>query len=256
MSAARPTARGPFDGVLQIVRYNWSLYAAAVAGSALVVAVVILIHPPVVLSWLLVIGAAAGTFWLLVSLAVSYYIYDRSDLYQWSWIRDQMGLQPNHLVNITAGLDETSGALRQLYPDSELTILDIYDRKAMPEPSIARARLEGHAQPGTTAADFRALPLKTGSVDAVIVIFTAHELRDGTAREAFFIEARRVLIPGGSMLLVEHLRDAWNLAAFGPGAFHFFPRSDWLRVARSAGFELQRELPRTPFVRACLLRHS
>jgi len=31
-AAAQPVSRGPFDGVLQIVRYNWSLYALAIAG--------------------------------------------------------------------------------------------------------------------------------------------------------------------------------------------------------------------------------
>jgi len=249
-AAAQPVSRGPFDGVLQIVRYNWSLYALAIAGSALVVAVVLLFHLPAVLSWVLVIGAGAGAFWLLVSLAVSHYIYDRSGLYHWSWILDELGLRPRRLVNITAGLDETSGALRQLYPDCELTVLDIYNPEAMPEPSIARARLEGHAQAGTVPADFRALPLEAGSVDTALVIFTAHELREPASRDVFFKEARRVLVPGGRLLLVEHLRDGWNLAAFGPGAFHFFPRSEWRRVARSAGFDVDLELSRTPFVHA------
>ena len=36
-SAVERATRGPFDGVLQIVRYNWSLYVAAIFGSVLVI---------------------------------------------------------------------------------------------------------------------------------------------------------------------------------------------------------------------------
>jgi SAM-dependent methyltransferase len=250
------TSRGPFDGVLQIVRYNWTLYLTAIMAAVAVVALVWLLRPPPILAEILIAGAAVGVFWLLASLAVSYYIYDLSDLYHWEWIRVQLGVHPHRLVNITAGLDETSGALRRLYPDGELTILDIYDPKAMPEPSIARARLEGHALLETIPADFRSLPLLTGTVDAALVIFTAHELRERSARDAFFKDVRRVMTPDGRVLLVEHVRDAWNLAAFGPGAFHFFSRQEWLRVARTAGFHLDREIAKTAFVHAFLLRVS
>ena len=59
-----------------------------------------------------------------------------------------------------------------------------------------------------------------------------------------------VLVSALVVLLVEHLRDGWNLAAFGPGAFHFFPRHEWLRVAGATGFQLGEEFSRTVFVRA------
>jgi ubiquinone/menaquinone biosynthesis C-methylase UbiE len=88
----------------------------------------------------------------------------------------------------------------------------------------------------------------------VTVIFVAHELRRAASKEAFFREASRVLQPGGRLLLVEHLRNAWNLAAFGPGAFHFFPRHEWLRVATAIGFELSEEISRTVFVNALVFR--
>jgi SAM-dependent methyltransferase len=242
--------RGPFDGVLQIVRYNWSLYVAAIFVSALVVGLVLVVRPPAVLAALLIVGAVAAVFWLALSLAVSHYVYDRSDLYRWQWIRERIGSNPKHVVNIHAGLDETSRALQEMYPAAEVTILDIYDPAEMPEPSIARARREARDMLACVKTDFRKLPLPAASADLVTVIFVAHELRQGASKAAFFRELARVIKPGGSVLLVEHLRDAWNLLAFGPGAFHFFPRSEWLRVAELGGFRLDAELPRTPFVRA------
>ena len=242
--------RGPFDGVLQIVRYNWSLYVVAVFGSVLVVGFVVMVHPPTVLAGLLILGAVAALFWLALSLAVSHYVYDRSDLYRWQWIRERIAANPGHVVNVHAGLDETSLALQEIYPAAEVTILDIYDPAEMPEPSIARARREARSVLALAKADFRKLPLQAASADLVTVIFVAHELRRPASKEAFFRELGRVIKPGGKVLLVEHLRDVWNLLAFGPGAFHFFPRSEWLRVADATGFRLSEEISRTVFVRA------
>ena len=238
-SAVERATRGPFDGVLQIVRYNWSLYVAAILGAVIVVGFVVVVHPPTVLADLLMLGATAALFWLTLSLAVSHYVYDRSDLYQWQWIREWVVRNPSHVVNIHAGLDETSLALQEIYDPAE-----------MPEPSIARARRETRSALASVNADFRKLPLQTASADLVTVIFVAHELRRPASKEAFFLELARVIKPGGRVLLVEHLRDGWNLLAFGPGAFHFFPRSEWLRVAELGAFRLREEISRTVFVRA------
>lgn len=248
--------RGQFDGVLQIVRYNWSLYAAAIFVSALVVGLVLTIHPPAVLAAFVLLGAIAAIFWLALSLAVSHYVYDRSDLYRWEWIRERVAPNPRHVVNVHAGLDETSLALQRMYPAAEVTILDIYDPSEMPEPSIARARREARSMLAAVNADFRKLPLQAAAADLVTVIFVAHELRRPASKEVFFRELARVIKPGGRVLLVEHLRDAWNLVAFGPGAFHFFPRSEWLRVADAAGFRLSGEISRTVFVRAFVFVQS
>jgi SAM-dependent methyltransferase len=250
MKAGASTARGQFAGVLQIVRYNWTLYVAALAGTIVVIGIVNLVHPIAIIAWLLMLGAAAGLGWLVLSLVVSHYIYDRSALYRWDWIREQVGGHPRHIVNIHAGLDETSEALQRLFPAGELSVLDIYDKVAMPEPSIARARNE--ARPDAIEADFRSLPLQSQSADLVTLIFTAHELRQPADRDAFFSDVARILTPTGVLLLVEHLRDSWNFAAFGPGAFHFWPRSEWLRTCGQAGLALRSELRRTPFVRALL----
>jgi ubiquinone/menaquinone biosynthesis C-methylase UbiE len=251
VSSARERApRGPFDGVLQIVRYNWTFYIAAVFVSGLVIGLVLVIHPPAALATLLILGAIAAVFWLALSLAVSHYVYDRSDLYRWQWIRERVAPNPRHVVNIHAGLDETSRALQEMYPAAEVTILDIYDRAEMPEPSIARARREARSMLASVNADFRRLPLQTASADLMTVIFCAHELRRAASKEAFFGELARVVKPGGNVLLVEHLRDVWNLVAFGPGAFHFFPRHEWLRVVGTTGFRLSEEISRTVFVRA------
>jgi hypothetical protein len=58
----------------------------------------------------------------------------------------------------------------------------------------------------------------------------------------------RVLRPAGRLLLVEHCRNAANLAAYGPGAWHFYPRREWLRLASGAGLTPAGETTMTPLV--------
>lgn len=250
MRATSTARRGPFDGVRQIMRFNWPYYVGGLIGSGVLIGLVAAVRPASLIAWLLFAAGIGGFGWLALTLAVSHYIYDRSDLYRWQWIRELVSRGPRHVVNIHAGLDETSVALQEMYPASELTILDIFDPEEMSEPSIARARREAGRELAIVSADFRALPLEPGSADLVTVIFVAHELRRREAKQAFFGEVARILKPGGRLLLVEHLRDLRNLVAFGPGAFHFFPRQEWLHAAQRARLDLVQEFPRTPFVRA------
>jgi hypothetical protein len=57
-------------------------------------------------------------------------------------------------------------------------------------------------------------------------------------------------------VVVEHLRDLANTLAFGPGALHFLPRREWLRLAAASGLALHDEARLTPFVRAFFLARA
>ena len=50
-------------------------------------------------------------------------------------------------------------------------------------------------------------------------------------------------------MIVEHLRNAANFAAFGPGFLHFLPESVWTEETKPY-LTLQRKLPLTAFLRA------
>jgi SAM-dependent methyltransferase len=254
MSAAAQTQaagkRGAFQGAGQILRYNRRFYAAALA---VVVAGLWFAGRAGVPGWLRAAAALLVTvtaFWAVSSLAVSHYVYDRSPLYRFVWLRSLLAREPRHWANIHAGLDESSAALGEVFAGAAGEVLDIYDAAVMTEPAIKRARQILPPCVPATRASFRRLPLGDGDCDAAFVIFTAHELREAEAREAFFAELRRVLSDRGSVVLVEHLRDAANFVAFGPGAWHFLPRREWLRVAQVCGFAAAGEVSVTPFVRA------
>jgi len=119
--------------------------------------------------------------------------------------------------------------------------------------SIARARIRtAHASVASSCAP-TALLLENEGCDAILVAFTAHEIRDRAARESFFDELRRALRPGGKVLIVEHLRDFANFLAFGPGYLHFVSRREWLRLASHAGLAIASETRITPWVMALAL---
>jgi SAM-dependent methyltransferase len=238
-----------FNGVWQIFVYNWHFYAATVVLDLFAAVIWIRISLPAGIRVAAFLIAGVATFWALSSLLVSHYVYDRSHLYEWNWLAEVLERRPDCWSNIHAGLDQTSDALRRLFPATRSRILDIYIPEEMTEPSIERARRRASAAARTERANPFELPLDDNECDTIFLIFAAHELRAEESRRRFFGEVCRALKPGGCVVLVEHMRDWRNFLAFGPGFLHFFSRRAWLGVGVDAGFRVAGERDITPFVR-------
>lgn len=238
----------------QIVRFNWPFYATA---AAVVTAGALVIPRLPLIAWARYpLYGALGlvALWLVASLAVSWIVYDRSRLMDWDWVLQALGFSPSSWINIHAGHDESTPALRTMFPGAPGRVFDIYDPAEMTEPSIARARRLAPHRIGAERADYRRLPVSKGTVDAAMLLLSAHELRSEDARGALFAELRRVLGPGGRVVVAEHLRDWANFLAFGPGFLHFHSRRTWLRCFARHRFDVHCEFSITPFVRVFVLR--
>jgi SAM-dependent methyltransferase len=247
-------SRSRWHGVGQIIRFNWRFYLAGAATLAVGISAVLVVTMPLWLRNVSLGCLALVAFWTVMSLAVSHWVYDLSVITRWTWIARYLPEAPRRWANIHAGLDESSPALKKLFPDAQGEILDIFDPAEMTEASIAEARCHAGNDPDATVADLRRLPLADNQYDALFLIFAAHEIRHPDARRQFFTELKRALKPGGRVLIVEHLRDWKNFIAYGPGCFHFQSRATWHGAASGSGLAIEKEFGITPFVRIFLLR--
>jgi SAM-dependent methyltransferase len=244
----------PFAGARTVVRMNWTRYVlAGVIVLATAVSMAFRLSPMVRIA--LWSGASLALFWSIMSVVGAYLVYDRSALYRFDWLGDVLDAPPARWANIHSGLNSLPRTmLRRLFPKASGVTIDIFDLAEMTEPSIHRVHALLPPDPHSICGRFDDLPMLTGDADAAFIVLAAHELRRDEARLAFFRELHRIVRPGGTVVLVEHTRNLANFIAFGPGAFHVYPRKLWLRAASATGFEPAREVPFTPLARAMILR--
>ncbi|MFD7874898.1 class I SAM-dependent methyltransferase [Streptomyces sp. NPDC059766] len=223
------------SGVRDVISYNWPQYAAGAATAA--AAALLAPRLPRTLRPLAWTGSAAALTLLCTATAASWHVYDRSGLYTYDWLEALLPRVPSAYVVVSTGLDEVSGPLAARWPQARRTAIDLYDRALTAEGSLRRARRRVPPPAHATSGRPQALPHPSHSADAVLLVFATHELRRAQDRELLFSECARLLRPGGTLLVAEHVRDAANTAVFGPGAWHFLPRREWLRLAAHAGLK-------------------
>ena len=245
--------RGKYQGMLTIARFNWPFYLVAVL-VLFASALGYYLLPRFSLKLVCILLFTAAAWFILGSLGVSCYIYDRSDLYTWGWLNRALhGASMRHAVFCHCGFDETSADLRDRFRDAQWQVIDHFDQNRMTEPSIRRARAIFPPTAGTLPSPYNAWPLPAESVDVVFGLLAIHELRNEAERSAWFAEARRCLRQGGRIVLVEHIRDAANFLAFGPGFLHFHSATSWRRCWESAGFRSIDRFGVTPFIQIFVL---
>ena len=241
-----------YSGVLKIVRFNWPWYLMAIAVTLSVILCFYLgiLRGP----WTAIVlaGLIAANAWLVASLAVSHYIYDRSGMQKGAWLDGIHASNVAHVGIFHAGHDEASKAVGFRLPSAQVQVFDFYDPGRNGTGSLERARAAAARR--DLAINVERIPISSATLDLGLLIFAAHEIRDDNQRAILFRELSRVLAPAGRLIIVEHLRDVWNFLAYGPGAFHFLSRQTWRRSFADAGMEISRESSCTPFVRVFELR--
>ncbi|HTD40249.1 MAG TPA: class I SAM-dependent methyltransferase, partial [Mucilaginibacter sp.] len=189
----------------------------------------------------------------IVSIVISFYIYDLSDIYKLQWLNKIAIATNGKIVNIHSGFDETSILLKGKFPDAELTVLDFYDPSKHTEISIKRARRAYPPYENTIRVNTCDLALKGSFADNIFVILAAHEIRNQNERNDFFCELRRILKHNGSIIMIEHLRDIPNFLAYSIGFFHFIPRSSWYKAFKNTDLNISDQFRITPFITIFIL---
>lgn len=236
--------RKPFQGVGNIILFNWHYYIGAV-----LLCIVLFFLKSVMSANIKFIISNIIIFVLIAtfsSLVISFYIYDLSGLYKLNWLPDEDNKL--EIVNINAGFDETSEQLNAKYSNSNLTVLDFYDPQKHTEISIRRARKAYPIFPNTLAISAENIPLQSNSVDKIFVLFSAHEIRDEKERIIFFQELNRIIKPCGEIYVTEHLRDLPNFLAYNIGFFHFLDIQSWLKVFSKSNLKIKQEQKINSFI--------
>jgi hypothetical protein len=177
--------RKPFQGVTNIIRFNWHFYAIAATFIILLLLFNSFLYPGAAVLVFTVIFLVAIS--ISISLIVSFYVYDLSGLYSLNWV-DQLDIaSTSNLVNINAGFDETSHLLQKKFPLASLRVVDFYDPSKHTEISIKRARKVYAGFQGTESITTTNPFLEEKSADLIFLILAAHEIRDRAEREDFFM---------------------------------------------------------------------
>lgn len=241
--------RKPLQGVRNIVRFNWHFYLIAFIAFTLL----FLFQSSIPDQFRIFILSASIVAFLtmIISLVVSYYVYDFSNLYSLNWLPNS---EFNKVLNINAGFDETSQIIKSKFPNCELTICDFYDKGKHTEVSIKRARSAYPPLVGTIQVSTSSLPFKDNEFDYSLAILSAHEIRDKSEIVQFFNELKRVTKPNGQIFVTEHLRDFNNFLAYTIGFFHFYSKSTWNETFKLASLSIEREIKTTPFITTFILK--
>ncbi|MGV6862237.1 MAG: class I SAM-dependent methyltransferase [Putridiphycobacter sp.] len=243
--------RKPFQGVKNIILFNWHFYVIAVLIIAFSIIGFLWINTNV--KYLFLTMAIMVTFTLTLSTIISFYIYDQSKLYELSWLELAQG---KSLLNINAGFDETSQIIQQKFPHLDLSICDFYDPKLHTEISIKRARKHYPPQPNTQQISTHHLPFDQNQFHNINIFFSAHEIRNHKERVIFFNEINRVLKENGEVYVIEHLRNLNNFLAYNIGFFHFLTRTNWLNTFENSNFRIHKTENITPFVYIFILKKN
>lgn len=239
--------RRHFQGVLNILSFNRHFYVFGLSILALIITSHILFPWSDLLFWIII---AAFLYGLIMPLIVSAYVYDFSGYYNFDWLKKQFTTmpEPEHLLNINAGFDETSFILQHHFPKADLRVFDFYNSEQHTEPAIIRARKVSLVFPNTQQISTTHIPIKNQSIDVVFLLSAAHEIRSHEEKIQFLKECYRLCKPNGKVIMVEHLRDFPNFLAFSVGFTHFFSKATWKRAFESAGFTSFEETKFTPFM--------
>src|SRR5687768_16013044 len=118
-----------FAGVVAIARFNWPWYLLA----AVVIACgIIVLQSNVVgseIRWIGTVGLIVVALWLILSLGVSHYVYDRSAVSRGEWINSIAAGSVRTAGIFHAGHDEASATVKRALPSADVRTFDFYDSK-------------------------------------------------------------------------------------------------------------------------------
>jgi hypothetical protein len=246
--------RKPFQGVLNVVKFNWHFYALAFIITIFLLTSIQLI--PQKYTFFCYFISSFILISTLISLVVTYYIYDYSKIYNLNFI-DYLNIKStDNLITINAGFDEFSFIISNKFKTKNLQVFDFYDSKKHTEISIERARKISKIYPNTKSIETSKIPVGENSIDFIFLLFAAHEIRNQHERIVFFQEIEKKLTQSGKVIVLEHLLNFPNFVAYTIGFFHFLSKKEWQKTFQNSNLQIQSETKITPFLSLFILQKN
>lgn len=242
-----------FQGTQTYVGARWPTYLMGYGGGALLA--------------LLLLFLAAGQGWwgaMLILLALllvlvyffgagiwaAYQLYDVHSRRPADFFFELGRIEPTaEFAHVGLGRRRTAVQISRRLTGGRVTVIDVYNPQLAPDPALARARIPA-GSPDLPPPDPRLqwrdgqidlLPLPDASVPIVTVDRTLGELWQHGDRLLLLREIRRILVPGGQLLLAEEARTRNALLTWGPVALRRQPLEYWQDLLADAGFRLRQE---------------
>jgi hypothetical protein len=244
-----------FDHAISLARYNWPLYLICFASASIGFFAATMTSLPVPVRVVAGCATTVATWYAITSFVAFHMMFDRPEFLSGQWLARCVREAPRTCVQLSVCVEETTLPIQAVFPDTICTNLDLFDDSTMTEPAIARAKQAAESS-NSLPAKPATLPLGDDSSELTVLSLAAHEIRDPAMRRSLFTELARITTSHGRLIIAEHLRNLPAALAFGPGLFHFYPRSEWTTLATKAGFRMESEFDITPFIHIFVLEHD
>jgi SAM-dependent methyltransferase len=146
---------------------------------------------------------------------------------------------PVTVADLHIGTYRHAYLVAELLPKAEIHSVDCWRmdgpaaEEAVEDVRALEPAPKGHPRIHPYKASNFVVPLAAGSCDVVVFGFGTHEIpREDGSLDHLFLEAVRLLKPGGKVLLFEHGYDFHNYLIFGPVIGHVMRKAEWNTMLR------------------------
>jgi SAM-dependent methyltransferase len=237
-----------YAGAARYAAARWPVYAFGLGGAFLAGALVavsgagrgLLAFVPFGLALMIVAG-----YFAVASLWVAHRQYGNEDIL--ALFFSQGRIEPvEDVAYLDLGLRAWPAAFSRRMTLGHVIVIDVYNPQVTPSPALFRARRRAPRPVPDPRLSWRdgslsLLPLPDDSSGVVILHEVASEFAQSGDRNRLLREVRRILAPGGRLLLAERVRTPTTILATGPASWGLRPAAEWGGWLRAAGLHLSSE---------------
>jgi SAM-dependent methyltransferase len=185
------------------------------------------------------------SYFLIASLWAVHRLFDGDSMIEEIFRQGNLSSDAR-IVTIDLGLKKIPAAAARRLIRGRMTVIDVYNPQLSPSNWLSRAvrqtrRPEGDPRLEWKSGNIDLLPLPDSSVSAVLLVMTVSEFSQEGDKELLLKEISRLLIPEGSLLLVERVRTLTHWLVLGPAAMRLPDAEYWRAFLSKCGYDVVKD---------------